>query len=155
VTTDPLILPLSELTEGLGISSNVLFTGRVHYSDIPLYLAASDVGISYMPLGTPHQYQPPTKLIEYMMASMVAASNRTPAVDEILKDNVNGILFGESTEEIAGGLRRSLELLSPQHREVYLQLTTNAQKAVRDRAWQSIVDEHLIPLYETLCRKQE
>ncbi len=151
--TDPLIRPLSELAQRLGISSNVLFTGRVPYSDTPSYFAASDVGVSYMPLGTPHQFQPPTKLIEYMMAGMVAASNRIPAVDGLITDGVDGILFDETEEEIAVGLQRSLDLLKPSNQASFLQITTKAQDTVRNRDWQHIVDEQLIPLYEKLCGK--
>ena len=103
-----------------------------------------------MPLGTPHQFQPPTKLIEYMMAGMVAINNKIPAVDGFLIDNVNGILFGESEEEIADGLRRSLDLLAPGNAKPYKELIANAQKAVRDRDWQQIVDQHLIPVYREL-----
>ncbi len=148
--TDPLINSLVQLAKKLGVSANVLFTGRVPYADIPNYFAMADVGISYMPLGTPHQYQPPTKLIEYMMAGMIAASNKIPAIDELVEDNVNGILFGETEEEIANGLRRSLDLLNPDNQDIYLQMTTNSQTAVLDRDWQHIVDERLIPQYEKL-----
>lgn len=151
---DPLILSLEETATKLGIISNVLFTGRVPYSRIPLYLAASDTGISYMPLGTPHQHQPPTKLIEYMMAGILAASNRIPAINGLLLDNHNGILFGESVDEIAQGFHRALELLCSHNREILLRLTANAQESVADRDWQCIVDRQLIPLYERLVEKK-
>ena len=151
---DSSLIPLRQLTEQLSISESVLFTGRVPYSGIPGFLATADIGISYMPCGTPHQYQPPTKLIEYMMAGMVAASNDIPAVRGIVEDNVDGILFGESEEEIAHGLRRSLEFLNPQNLDAYFNLTTNAAKAVLDRDWNQIVDKRLIPRYEKLCEKQ-
>ena len=113
----------------------------------------SDIGISYMPGGTPHQYQPPTKLIEYMMSGLVPVSNRIPAIDGLVEDNVTGILFGESEEEMAIGLRRSLDLLSPEQQDSYLRLTSNARAAVRNRDWQHIVDAHLLRLYEKLCQE--
>jgi glycosyltransferase involved in cell wall biosynthesis len=111
----------------------------------------ADIGVSYMPLGTPHQYQPPTKLIEYMMAGLVAVSNKVPAIAELVEDNVNGILFGETEEEIASGLQRSLDLLNPNNQDSYSLLTENSQAAVRNRDWQQIVDRRLIPQYKRLC----
>ena len=154
LATDPLIASLLDLTRRLGISRSVLFTGRVPYSDMPMYMAGSDIGISYMPLGTPHQYQPPTKLIEYMMAGIVAAGNRIPANEGIIEDNLSGIIFGDLEAEIAEGMRRALTLLSPEYQDLRLNLTANARNAVRDRDWQRIVDERLIPIYEKLSKER-
>jgi glycosyltransferase involved in cell wall biosynthesis len=148
--SDPQIAPLSGLARELGIAANVLFTGRVPYTEMPAYFAAADVGVSYMPRGTAHQHQPPTKLIEYMMAGLVATSNDIPAIADLVADDVHGVLFGESPAEIAAGLSRALALLRPAHRSRHAQLTKRAYEAVRGRDWRQIVDEHLLPVYERM-----
>ncbi len=150
-TADPSIEPLRQQAEALGIASHVLFTGRVPYWDVPAYFAAADIGVSFMPRDTPHQFQPPTKLIEYMMAGLIATSNTIPAIDGLIEDGVEGILFGDTETEISGGLSRALALLQPEQAAARHQMIANATGRVRDRDWQHIVDTRLIPLYEQLA----
>ncbi len=147
---DPSIEPLRRQAEALGIASRVLFTGRVPYWEMPAYFAAADIGVSFMPRDTPHQFQPPTKLIEYMMAGLIPTSNIIPAIDGLIEDGVEGILFGDSEAEIAVGLSRAVALLQPDNVAARLQMVENATNRVVERDWQYIVDTHLIPLYEQL-----
>lgn len=151
--TDPSIVPLRQQAETLGIASRVLFTGRVPYWEVPDYFAAADIGVSFMPVDTPHQFQPPTKLIEYMMAGLIATSNDIPAIDGLIEDGVQGILFGDDESEITVGLSRALSLLQLERTAERQQLIANASERVRERDWQQIVDTYLIPTYEQLIHK--
>lgn len=150
---DPFIQPLRQMAADLGAGAHVTFCGRVPYWDMPGYFAAADIGVSFMPLGTPHQFQPPTKLVETMMAGLVPASNRIPAIEGLIADNVDGILFGDTEAEIAAGLGRAVALLDRENRAAREHLIARAVAAVRERDWQYIVDTQLVPLYEQLCAK--
>ncbi|MEM7114010.1 MAG: glycosyltransferase family 4 protein [Chloroflexota bacterium] len=150
--TDPLVQSLFKLGLAEGLASHLIFTGRVPYVEIPAYLAAADIGISYMPLGTPHQFQPPTKLIEYMMAELVVVSNEIPAIEDLITDDVNGILFGESEEEIVRGFSRALTLLNSENQDAYSRVIAEAKQSVIFRDWRNIVENKLIPIYERLSR---
>jgi glycosyltransferase involved in cell wall biosynthesis len=152
---DAFVQALQHQAEELGITDSVVFTGRIPYPDVPPFYAMADIGLSFMPLGTPHQHQPPTKLIEYMMAGLLAVTNRTPANCELVTDGINGLLCGEEVEQIAEGLHRALLLLRPENKQRFKGLVAAARNSVRARDWRTIVRDRLIPLYTHLGNPSE
>jgi glycosyltransferase involved in cell wall biosynthesis len=148
---DAFIRVLKHQAGELGINKNVLFVGRRPYPDMSPFYTMADIGISYMPLGTPHQYQPPTKVIEYMMAGVLVVSNQTPAIRALIADEINGLLCGDEVEQLADGLSKALTLLFPQNRQHLQEIKAAARNSMRNRDWRIIVRDHLIPLYNCLC----
>ena len=133
---------LKELSEREGVADRVHFVGRVAYTSIAQYYEAADIGISFMPPNTPHEHQPPTKLLEYLSAGLLAIANDVPASKEIITDNVNGLISGNSIEDIGATISRAAKLSSTS-----MQIRKAGMLAVQNRNWANIVATMIIPLY--------
>jgi glycosyltransferase involved in cell wall biosynthesis len=72
-----------------GLTQNVVFTGPVHHTQIPAYVAAMDVAVQ----PNAPEYACPMKIVEYMaMAKCVVAPDQ-PNIREIVEDGHSGLLF--------------------------------------------------------------
>lgn len=65
-------------------SDYIHFVGKVPHEQIPAYIASSDVMVSYVPKQDYFEYQPPTKLIEYLGCNKPVIATNTIAQEEIL-----------------------------------------------------------------------
>jgi len=128
-------------------AENVLFTGKVKYTDIQDYYYAADAGVSYLPPGTPYDYQPPTKILEYMLAGLPVFANVTPIQTEIAPHLVRGILFEDNAVEFQQKLSLLLGMIRNRRHKAIL---ANAYQYVQDYTWESIVTKKLIPFYNSI-----
>ena len=79
---------LEKLAEELGVSDNVRFEGAVPHKDVPLYLAAADVFLSFYDwsnVGNP--------LLEAMMAGKSIITLNNGDTGQFITNGVNGILL--------------------------------------------------------------
>lgn len=128
-------------------SSNIIFTGKVKYTDVQNYYFASDVGISYLPPGTPYEYQPATKVLEYMLAKILVFANETLTQKEVTPNTIRGILFKDHYESFLERFQHILDILYSQDHK---SLVDNAYNYAKEYTWESIVEKRLIPFYEKL-----
>jgi glycosyltransferase involved in cell wall biosynthesis len=139
-----------EVCRKLGIEHQVLFTGWLPYLEAINLYAAADIGIAYLPEGTPYRYQPPTKLIEYMMAGILPIGNKVPSIMEFISDGLTGILHGNTVEGMAQGMRQALEVLEAP--EMLRHIVQQAYEKVKNRDWSKIVKNHVLPVYRELLK---
>lgn len=67
------------------IDTNIFFLWKRSHNDIPKYINASDILVSYVPKVSYFEYQPPTKLIEYLACNKAVIVTNTYAQEEIMK----------------------------------------------------------------------
>lgn len=67
------------------LDKNIFFLWKKSHHIIPDYINSSDILISYIPKVDYFEYQPPTKLIEYLSCNKLVISTDTIAQQEILK----------------------------------------------------------------------
>ena len=140
----------ADLCERLGIGEYVRFTGWMPYDEAVKYYSIGDVGVVYLPPKTVYTTQPPTKLIEYMAAGLLAVGNNVPGVTEFIRDQETGILCENSVEELTEGMRRALQVLNdPQSLQ---RIKQTAWESVRDRDWKYIVQNYVMPVYMRLLK---
>jgi len=77
-----------------GLENVIQFTGGIKYKDIPAYIEEMDVCI--MPKS--NWYGSPVKLFEYGALSKSVIAPKTPAVEEIIEDRVDGILVNSDEQ---------------------------------------------------------
>jgi glycosyltransferase involved in cell wall biosynthesis len=83
---------LGEMSQAHNLQDRVTFTGRVAHHEVAAYLAAMDITV----LPAEHRsHASPMKVIEYMAAGKPVVAPLLPNLQEILTDNVDGILFPE------------------------------------------------------------
>ena len=67
------------------LNKNIFFLGKIEHKKIPDYINSSDIMVSYVPKVDYFEYQPPTKLIEYLACNKTVIATNTIAQCEILK----------------------------------------------------------------------
>jgi glycosyltransferase involved in cell wall biosynthesis len=99
---------LIQLTEDLGISSNVEFKGWVNREQIPHLLAKSLIGIGPLKLTAVTEGALPIKVLEYMASSLPIIAKKGTLSKDILYENENGFLI-DDYEDLAEKINILLE----------------------------------------------
>lgn len=123
----------------------VQFLGLLPYPEIPAYYLASDIGLSYTPRKSPYALQPPTKILEYMMAGLITVTNRTIETDKLIAHRQSGVLTNDDVPSISDGINIAIQMLHDPD-SVMKESYTVASKYT----WDKIVNNKLIPFYRQL-----
>ncbi|MEA1907278.1 MAG: glycosyltransferase family 4 protein [Euryarchaeota archaeon] len=100
---------LEKLADKLGIRDDVVFTGYVHFRDVPDFISAANLGISAVPPLDFYKVSSPIKMLEYMaMAKPVVANEEIPDHKEVVGASGGGILVRFDAGAFADGI---IELL--------------------------------------------
>lgn len=67
------------------LNKNIFFLWKKNHKKIPDYINSSDILVSYVPKISFYEYQPPTKLIEYLACNKPVIVTNTIAQEEIMK----------------------------------------------------------------------
>ncbi|MDR4651435.1 MAG: glycosyltransferase [Nitrosomonas sp.] len=122
-----------------GLNDIVAFTGRVPHDQLKPIFDTHNVGISYIPLTPFFDHQPPTKTFEYLMSGMPVIATKTNA-NQLIITSDNGVLIGDTTEEVCRGIKVMLQKLDRFSSE-------QIRQSCQDYEWPKIVDN----LYTYLC----
>lgn len=96
---------LEVLAKSLKVHENIIFTGRVPYSEVPLFIAASDIAVSPIPPLDLYKVSSPLKLFEYMgVAKPVVANEEIPEHREVIQESGGGILVSYDEESFANAI---------------------------------------------------
>lgn len=146
---------LERLADNLGIKDNVVFTGQVHFDEVPNYIAAADMGVSPVPPLDFYKLSSPIKMFEYMaMGKPVVANEEIPEQKGVIEESGGGILVKFEDESFANGIikllddpesakemgrkgkewvvkNRSYEILARRLEERYFELLRDSGKVIR------------------------
>ncbi len=106
-----------------GFTESDLFVGRVDPGEVPQYLAASDVGLSFVKATYATQSRSPTKIPEYLASGLpIIANSGVGDVDELISSENVGVLIDsfdrDSYQNAIFRLRRFRLDVGPRCREV-------------------------------------
>jgi glycosyltransferase involved in cell wall biosynthesis len=111
-----------------GLQDRVVIVGRISYDRVASYVAAADAGV----LPATEDYTNPMKVVEYLAAARPAIAPRQRAVEDLVVDGSNGILF-EPGDVV--GLREALRTFVDGD-DLRRRLRENAaQSPARDQTW--------------------
>ncbi len=121
---------LEAVIQRLDLAGRVMFTGRVSHADVMRYIGAVDMAVSS---ADRTGIASPMKLLEYMAMERATVAPRSPNIEDLIDDNVDGLLFEPDNEEaLAAALRRLAG-----DDELRLRLGQQARlKITRFRNWQ-------------------
>lgn len=129
------ILPeLKQKAGELGISSRVIFTGNVPYSEVHAYISCMDICV----LANSKWYCSPIKIFEYGALGKAVVSINTVAVRDVMSDGETGLLI-DTAQDLTSTLRRLVD--NPELRK---KLALNWKvRVVKNHTWNAMAAEIL------------
>ncbi len=113
----------------LEIIRNLLLIGSVPHNKIPVYLEAADVLV----IPEVNEFRSPIKLFEYMAAGKAVVAPRRPAIEAVISDGVEGLMFKPGDPQSFG----SAVIRIIENDVLAAKLGENAKKRVfRDYTWE-------------------
>lgn len=117
---------------------NVFFHGFLDHDQARWLFDECNVGICYVPITEYYQYQPPTKLYEYLLSGMACIATNTYSNKSVVND-INGVLVYDTPESVAMGLT-----------ELYARRKSFSSAAIINDAnpyhWRTIFNNYFEPL---------
>jgi glycosyltransferase involved in cell wall biosynthesis len=127
---------LENNTKALGLDGSITFTRMVHRSEVPRFIAASDVCL----LSGSNPFGSPIALFEYMAMQKPAVAPRYNPTESIIEDRKDGILFHPDDEE---DLKKALlELIQEEEKRAYLGKNAR-EKIIQNHTWDKNVQRIL------------
>lgn len=80
--------------------NNIIFFGKVDYSQIPKILNQSHIGLNLLPNIQPYSHQTSTKLLEYISLDLKIVSRRTKYSEKIMKQSNSKFYMFDSISDL-------------------------------------------------------
>lgn len=125
----PQLIRYKKMTLNLGLEEHVTFLGHIPYERIFEYIGKAN--ICYSDDWSINGF--PMKLFEYMALGKAIVAEETESIKEILKDQVNGLLYNNETE-----LKEKIIALARDNL-LRRELGNNAKKMMNEHTWEKRV----------------
>lgn len=87
--------------QALSLQAYVKVIGKVSGNQVPAYLAIADVAICLWQASPWNQFNPPTKLFEYLVAGLPVLASRIRTHTRYIRDGQNGFIFEYNAYSLA------------------------------------------------------
>ena len=135
---------LKNLSKELCLDSVVTFHGYIPLIQLKPFFDQCNVGLSFVPVTSYYEHQPPTKTFEYIRSGLFCIATETGANKEIINDD-NGILIQDTADGLCEGLERYLL-------KRYEISESRVRESLQDHNWKSISKNYLVPIIEELSQ---
>lgn len=140
---------LGQLREKLNMQDRLILVGRKPYSEIPAFIAASDICLlPAYPNESIMQNIVPIKMYEYMAMGKPVVASRLPGVLKEFGEN-NGVIYIDKPED---AVEKALELVRRGNVE---ELGSRARNFVKKYSWENISDQFEKALEESIRPAEE
>ena len=140
---------LQQLSESMGLSEDIIFTGYVPYSDMPKILRTATIALCPVPPLDIYLVSSPTKIFEYMIMGIpIIANEEIPEQREAIEESFGGVLAKFDKESFANKI---IELLNNPDKATDMGI--NGQKWVlRNRSYENMTSEVEKKYFDLLYR---
>ncbi len=121
------------------------YVGWVDHKDLGKYFAEANVGVAFIPLEEHFQFQPATKVFEYLLAGMPVIATNTFENARTINES-NGVLISDTPADFCRGLR---ELYEARHRYDSAAISASSTKYT----WSYIIENQLLPYLTSLLER--
>jgi glycosyltransferase involved in cell wall biosynthesis len=129
----------------LGLNDSVYFLGRKKYTDLSSYFDTCNIGITYVPRTPYYEFQPVTKLFEYLLSGMPVIATNTHENRLIVNKN-SGVLIDDTPEDFCNGLMSIYDQKNSFN-------SSKIRKSVESYTWENIVNTILRPFLQNLIEE--
>lgn len=102
----------------LGVREAVTFTGRVPRSEVPVYICASDVGLSPVPPNAVYVNSSPIKILEYLALGICCVASDIPSQRHIMEESQAGFCVPHQEARFAEAVEQLLDLADEERRRM-------------------------------------
>lgn len=128
---------ICDLINKNNLSGIVSFLGRKKYTDLISYFENCNVGVCYVPITPYYDFQPVTKLFEYLLSGMAVISTNTHENSHIV-NQTNGILINDTSDAFCEGL---YSIYNSRNKFS----SSEIRQSMLSYTWQNIVNTNLKP----------
>lgn len=136
---------LREYAQVNHMEDHVIFTGEIPYDQVPVYLAAANCFISYVPITPEFDIQPPLKTVEALATGLPVIATDTLGNRRFIRHGENGVLTGDDASSMSSAM-----LLVMHNDSLREKVQKNARKSIEEHDWKKIVSQKLLPAYERI-----
>ncbi|MCM1354841.1 MAG: glycosyltransferase [Staphylococcus sp.] len=131
---------LRALSRDLGLDAVVKFHGYIPLTQVKPFFDKCNVGLSFVPMTSYYDNQPPTKTFEYIRSGLFCIATGTKANREIVTTE-NGIIVDDTPE----GICQALSWFAANSQKID---EVRLRKSLADSAWENIAKNILKPILE-------
>ncbi|CAN0385551.1 unnamed protein product, partial [Scytosiphon promiscuus] len=117
--------------------------GYVHRNDLKPFFEKCNIGVSYIPIRSYYQYQPPTKTYEYLISGMPTIATGTYENKALVGPGA-GVVIDDTPESFQKGILK----LTQQKFD-----SEAIRKEYSQHTWEKVVQNHFIPLIKKHIRQ--
>jgi len=88
-----------------GLEKVISLVGPVYHEDLKTYFDSQNIGVSFIPMTSYFDCQPPTKTFEYLLSGMPVIATATHENTLVVNDS-NGVLINDTADSFCEGLRK-------------------------------------------------
>jgi len=138
---------LKRLVKRLKLSSNIVFTGRKRFNEIPKIVSAADITVALYKKNSQFGFSP-LKVFEYMAVGKPIVATKMPFITEILNDGETAILVDPGNhEQLAEAI---ITLLSNQ--ELAKKIGKKGRMETQEKYSYDVATKRLLIVYENLIK---
>tara|TARA_B100001741_G_scaffold283546_1_gene258556 strand:+ start:3017 stop:4072 length:1056 start_codon:yes stop_codon:yes gene_type:complete len=123
-----------------GLSKTVFFHGHQPHKNIKYFFDYSNIGISFIPITSYFDFQPPTKTFEYIMSGLFCIGTATYANKEII-NSTNGIVSLDDPISFSNAIIEAYNNRANMDFEII-------KNSLSNYSWDSIINNNLVNLIE-------
>ena len=120
----------------------MFFLGYIRYAEVPKFLSAMDIAISYIPIVPAFDSQPSGKTVEYLACSLPVIATNTEGNRRFISNGINGLTCRDDSDSLSKAIIRLCLDISLRKK-----LAKNARSSIEDYDWRKIVRERIVPAY--------
>lgn len=127
------------------LENNIKLLGFIPYSEIPYLIAASDYGLSYIPISPQYMNQPPLKTAEYLASGKPVLATQTNGNKTFITKQ-NGVLINDDFQSLLEGITYIQETLFDK---------INIKNSIKAFEYKRIVSDKLVVIYSLFKKNNE
>jgi hypothetical protein len=120
------------------LNNEVIFHGRKNINELSIFFDISNIGICYVPQEEFFQFQPSTKIFEYILSGLLCIATNT-VENRLIISEQNGIICEDNPKSFCD----SLYIL---HKKIKMYNSNDIRKTLNNNLWENIVNNSLKPI---------
>jgi glycosyltransferase involved in cell wall biosynthesis len=138
---------LKQFIEEHNLEKFIFTTGYVKNDRLGEYFEKASCGVSFIPITSYYQNQPPTKTYEYLLSGLPVLATNTRANAKIVHQS-NGVLIQDNVEAISKGIFEISEKLDSYN-------SRQIKEEMENSLWKNIVNKILYPYLVNIIQERK